>query len=285
MQRKRQQLTVIRARAMGMCFGVRDALAVTDGLKDPETVTILGELVHNDEVLSGLSDRGFKMTSESERDQMPGTENVMITAHGVSKKEEDRLRGAGKLLIDTTCPLVKAVHKAATELHAEGRFIVVIGKPRHVEVLGIVGDLERQTVVDRPEDVDSWDASRLGVVCQSTTPPAHAQRMRVLIERKNPDADIRYVDSICAPTRAHQEAIEELLSQVEAVVVVGGLNSNNTRELVRKAEARGLPAVHIQTAHDLDPAWFQAFTRIGLTAGTSTPQQTIEAVHERLQVI
>lgn len=285
MQRKRQQLTVIRARAMGMCFGVRDALTVTDQMLHPEDVTILGELVHNDEVLARLSERGFQMTSESKRDGLPDTESVMITAHGVSKTTENRLTAAGKQLIDTTCPLVRAVHKAALELHAEGRLIVIIGKPQHVEVLGIVGDLERHVVVDRPEDVEHWDATCLGVVCQSTTPPTHAEQMRTLIGQKNPDADIRFVDTICAPTRERQDAIEELLSQVEAVVVVGGANSNNTLELVRKAEARGLPALHVQTAADLDPAWFQAYTRIGLTAGTSTPERTIEAVHERLQLI
>ncbi len=285
MQRKRHQLTVIRARAMGMCFGVRDALAVAGSLQEPESITILGELVHNERVLGELSDRGFKMTSESGRDQIPETGKVLITAHGVSTREEDRLTSAGKELIDTTCPLVRAVHRAASELRAEGRLVVVIGKPRHVEVLGIVGDLERHAVVDRLEDVRSWDAARLGVVCQSTTSPAHARRMLDEIERLNPDADIRYVDSICAPTRERQEAIEELLAQVEAVVVVGGLNSNNTRELVLKAEAHGLPAFHIQTAEDLDPAWFQALTRIGLTAGTSTPERTIDEVHERLMAI
>lgn len=270
---------------MGMCFGVRDALAVTDGLHHPESITILGELVHNDEVLSELSGRGFNMTSETERGRMPATQKVMITAHGVSRKEEERLASAGKELIDTTCPLVKAVHQAATELHAEGRFVIVIGKPRHVEVLGIVGDLENHTIVDRPEDVRAWDSNRLGVVCQSTTSPVHARKMLKLIEERNPDADIRYVDSICGPTRERQAAIDELLSQVEAVVVVGGRNSNNTLELVRKAEARGIPAVHIQTVADLDCGWCRSFTCIGLTAGTSTPQSTIEEVHEQLLAI
>lgn len=284
MQRTRP-LTVIRARAMGMCFGVRDALAVTESLPHPESITILGELVHNADVLRGLSGRGYRMTSETRREQVPGTEKVMITAHGVSQKDQERLRNAGKELIDTTCPLVRGVHRAAMELHAEGRLVVVIGKPRHVEVLGVVGDLERYAVVHRAEDVRAWDEPRLGVVCQSTTSPRHARRMLELIEKRNPEADIRYVDSICAPTRERQEAIEELLSQVEAVVVVGGLNSNNTRELVRRAESRGLPAIHIQTADDLDPDWFETFTRIGLTAGTSTPQTTIEEVHERLLVI
>lgn len=284
MQRTRP-LTVIRARAMGMCFGVRDALAVTESLPHPESITILGELVHNADVLRGLSGRGYRMTSETRREQVPGTEKVMITAHGVSQKDQERLRNAGKELIDTTCPLVRGVHRAAMELHAEGRLVVVIGKPRHVEVLGVVGDLERYAVVHRAEDVRAWDEPRLGVVCQSTTSPRHARRMLELIEKRNPEADIRYVDSICAPTRERQEAIEELLPQVEAVVVVGGLNSNNTRELVRRAESRGLPAIHIQTADDLDPDWFETFTRIGLTAGTSTPQTTIEEVHERLLVI
>jgi 4-hydroxy-3-methylbut-2-enyl diphosphate reductase len=120
------------------------------------------------------------------------------------------------------------------------------------------------------------------VVCQSTLPPDDAQELVNAIERFNPGADVRFVDTICHPTRARQEAIDELLERVEAVVVVGGHNSNNTRKLVRKSRDAGLPTLHIQDASGICAEWLAPFDRVGLTAGTSTPPETIEAVHQRL---
>ena len=112
-------MRVIRSEVLGMCFGVRDALKAMDRVEEPESVTIHGELVHNEVVLRDLAARGFKTVSESDRDAMPETPGVLITAHGVSDRERDRLDAAGKRLIDTTCPLVRRAHEAA--LDAPGR--------------------------------------------------------------------------------------------------------------------------------------------------------------------
>ena len=109
-------MKVLRADAMGLCFGVRDALALAAGLTDPANVTIHGELVHNETVLVLLRTRGFRMTAETERDSLPPTQDVLITAHGISDRERRRLEGAGKRLIDTTCPLVERVHRQFLEV-------------------------------------------------------------------------------------------------------------------------------------------------------------------------
>ena len=113
-------MKVRRAEVRGMCFGVRDALKVIEAVDSPRTVTIHGELVHNEAVLSQLEDRGFAMTSEGDRRVMPDTPSVLITAHGISDRERNRLTAAGKQLVDTTCPLVTRVHQAALALQAEG---------------------------------------------------------------------------------------------------------------------------------------------------------------------
>lgn len=277
-------MQVLKARAMGMCFGVKDALEVTRGLADPSRVTIYGELVHNEAVQGELQRRGFAVMPESGR-TVPPTPRVMITAHGVSDRERARLEAAGKSLVDTTCPLVRRAHRAARRLHDEGWMVVVLGKPGHVEVKGLVGDLERYRVVPDVSRVESWDAPRIAVICQTTTPPWEAEALLREVRERNPGREVRFVDTICRPTRDRQEAVHELLERVQALVVVGGRNSNNTRQLARLAEARGIPALHVQGPQDLDRDWLAAFEVVGLTAGTSTPDEVIEAVHEALLAV
>jgi len=275
-------MRIIRAEAMGFCFGVRDALAVTDAVDQPELVTIHGELVHNAGVLAGLAERGFRMAGENDRRELPATPTVLITAHGVSDHERVRLTASGKQLIDTTCPLVLRVHRAARTLAAEGRHVLVIGRPGHVEVLGIVEDLTDFDVVTGPDDARRYPQAKLGVVCQTTTAPRVAEATLAAIRRENPSADVRYIDTVCQPTRDRQQAVERLAGEVDAVVIVGGKNSNNTRELVALCRERGLATCHVQSAAELDAAWFHGRDVIGLTAGTSTPEATIEEVYAAL---
>lgn len=274
-------MRVIRAAAMGMCFGVRDALEVVERLRTPEEVTIHGELVHNERVNGSLLERGFVMGTECRDGQgMPQTPLVLITAHGVSETERRRLKSAGKELIDTTCPLVRRVHAAAVIHQRQGWFVVVIGRPGHVEVAGVVGDLDpgRYAVVGQLDEVVSWNACDIAIVCQSTTPPFLAQSLRRAIEAANPQAAIKFVDTICRPTRERQRAMLDLLDQVEAVVVVGGAHSNNTAQLAELARRRGVPALRVNNADELDPDWLARFEVVGLTAGTSTLDQTIDEV-------
>jgi len=275
-------MRVIRATALGMCFGVRDALQLVDRLTDSSQSTIHGALVHNEEVLTDLAKRGFRMSAETERADVPATPRVVITAHGISQRERQRLLDAGKELVDTTCPLVRRVHEAAQQLQQQGYFVLVIGKRNHVEVQGIVGDLDRYAVIENEGQVQCYEEPRLGVVCQSTTQPAELEQILQAIRARNPSKEILCIDTICRPTRERQQAARQLLGQVDALVVVGGRHSNNTRQLVALAQAQQVPVVHVQTAADLDPSWFAPFTTVGLTAGTSTLDATIDEVHATL---
>ena len=275
-------MRVVYAEALGLCFGVRDALAAVQRIAEPEKVTIHGELVHNEAVLSRLRDSGFRQTAEANRQQIPDTPLVMITAHGISDVERNRLKASGRQLIDTTCPLVRRVHLAAQKMSDDGRFILLIGRPGHVEVQGIIEDLPAAEVIDSPAAVRHWPHARLGVICQSTTSPRLANETCAAIRAANPTADIEFVDTICQPTRDRQTAIEKLLPLVDAVVVVGGKNSNNTRELVNLCHDGGKSAYHVQSAADLCSAWFASCRTVGLTAGTSTLDETIEEVHRVL---
>jgi 4-hydroxy-3-methylbut-2-enyl diphosphate reductase len=186
------------------------------------------------------------------------------------------------VLVDTTCPLVSRAHRAAVALHEQGYHVVVIGKPGHVEVRGLVGDLERFDVVGSPDDARAIASKRIGIVCQTTVPPYKANSIRRAIESMNPRAEIRFVDTVCRPTKQHQKSVDELLDQVDVVVVVGGKNSNNTRELAETCRSRGLVAFQVQGADDLQEEWFDGVDTVGLTAGTSTLDETIDEVHEAL---
>ncbi len=275
-------MKVIVADALGMCFGVRDALADLKKVSHPGEATIHGELVHNERVLFDLEQRGFRMVAEEKRAGVPVTPVVVITAHGISNAERSRFELAGKQMVDTTCPLVRHVHEAAQRLQEEGFHVLVIGRANHVEVRGIVGDLRDYHIIETKTDVAEYDHPRLGVICQSTTPEHFADEILGLIRASNPGKEVVFRNTICKPTRERQEALDKLITQVDALVVVGGKNSNNTRELAESARKRGKPAVHIQSAADLDPNWLLGFETIGLTAGTSTLPDTVDEVHRAI---
>lgn len=275
-------MDVIRAEELGMCFGVRDALAVIDRVEVPADVTIHGELVHNREVLADLHRRGFRQSAETTR-AVPPTPAVLVTAHGVSDRERARLVRGGKRVIDTTCPLVQKAHAAARSLEAEGRTVVVVGSRDHVEVRGIVEDLRAPIVVGGLADVERWPFGRLGVVCQTTTPVATAEAIVAAVHAHNPHADIRVLDTICSPTKARIVSLDALLPRVDGVVVVGGLHSNNTKQLAERVRAAGVPVLHVENAAGLAPEWLHGKRVVGLTAGTSTLDVTIDAVERALR--
>ena len=271
-------MQILRAVESGMCFGVRDALAVLDGIAEPVQVTLHGELVHNPEVLALLDRRGFPRSPEATR-AVPSTPAVLVTAHGISERERQRLLAAGKQLIDTTCPLVKKAHTAAQQLARDGCRVVVLGKRDHVEVRGLVEDLVDPIVVGSPAEVAAWPERLLGVVAQTTTRAEVAAELVAAIRAANPQAEVRFVDTICAPTKARIEALEQLLPQIDALVVVGGHDSNNTRQLAARGVAAGIDTVHVENVRALQPGWFDGRSCVGLTAGTSTLARTIDEVH------
>ena len=278
-------MNVIRAEEMGMCFGVRDALGATRSVGDPTLVTIHGELVHNPSVARQLEEAGFRQSGEDSRDAAVGTPLVLITAHGVSNAERQRLAAANKALIDTTCPLVRRAHDAAQALQSEGRHVLVVGKAGHVEVRGVVEDLDSYDVIETPDEVGCYESRRIGIVCQTTMPPDVFREVSARVRRRNPLADVRVIDTICRPTKLRQLSVLDLVRRVDAVVVVGGRNSNNTRWLVKVCREHGTPALHVESAEDLDPAWFADVRTVGLTAGTSTLDETIDEVHRALEYI
>jgi 4-hydroxy-3-methylbut-2-enyl diphosphate reductase len=274
-------MKVMLADSYGMCFGVRDAIAMALSSPHRSDTTILGELVHNTQILSRLREAGVR--SVPSIDAPVETSRVMITAHGAAATAVERLRARGLAVEEATCPLVRHAHRALQRLVARGYFPVVIGNPCHVEVQGLVGDLDEYAVVSGEEDVPRLAGRpRLGVVSQTTQPLERVLQLVRQIRAAFPGAEVRFVDTVCQPTKERQQAARRLASCCPVVVVIGGRNSNNTRQLVRSCEAEGALAYQVETAADLRPEWFGDVETVGLTAGTSTPDEVIQEVHRAL---
>ncbi len=275
-------MTVIKAEAMGMCFGVQDAITKVNNITKPHEVSIYGELVHNFEVLKRISEDGFHIIPEPNRPYLPITEKVLVTAHGLSHKERKWLVRKGKKLIDTTCPLVTKVHAEAQRFQSLGYTVIILGRKDHVEVKGIIGDLTQYIVVENMDEVYQYKIKHLGVICQSTCSPEKALYILQRIKELNRNSDIQFTNTICKPSWDRQIAVQNLLKRVEALVVLGDKNSNNTKQLVRLALKKNVPCFHIQTVDDIDSEQYKNFSTIGLTAGTSTLDSSIDEVYEKL---
>jgi 4-hydroxy-3-methylbut-2-enyl diphosphate reductase len=273
------------AEHFGLCFGVRDAIAHAERLAARAPLTILGELVHNPVVQENLEQRGVLHTPLNDV-RSARTAQVMITAHGASDVARDAWRKAGYGVADGTCPLVRHAHDQLKTLVQLGYFPVVIGKPGHVEVDGLIGDFPGAVVVEHACDIARIPAApRLGIISQTTQPIAHVHALVQAIREKYSESEVRFVDTVCQPTKNRQTALAGLLAQCDVIIVVGGRNSNNTLQLVRAAAAAGRRVHHVQNACELQPNWFQGDETVGITAGTSTLRETVEAVQRRLERI
>jgi 4-hydroxy-3-methylbut-2-enyl diphosphate reductase len=266
-----------------MCFGVRDALRATHDAAMREPVTILGQLVHNPVVEAHLKTLGVR-AGQLEAQDSATTQRVVITAHGAADTQREAWKSAGHTVTDTTCPLVRKAHQALAILVQEGYHPIVIGQRQHVEVRGLIGDFPEASVVLDEVDVLQIPAStRLGVISQTTQPLDRVLELVAAIKRQHPRAEVRFVDTVCHPTKQRQTALEELCQRCPVVIVIGGRNSNNTRQLTEKATRLGARAHQIETPDDLREEWFAGITEVGITAGTSTLDETVTAVMDRLR--
>jgi 4-hydroxy-3-methylbut-2-enyl diphosphate reductase len=274
-------MNIIRAKSLGMCFGVRDAIALALGRAETAPLTILGDLVHNSTVLAALQSRGIAIAHEVAQVK---TQTVMVTAHGASERALAGTRALGLEIVEATCPLVHVAHRAVASLVRDGYHPVIIGQRDHVEVRGLTDDLDDFDVVLDEADVLELDGHpRIGIAAQTTQSIERVQRLVALIRRRFPRSDVRFIDTVCHPTKQRQNAAVELARQCDCVIVVGGANSNNTRELVDTCR-RYCPNVHhVQTESDLRPEWFSAANEVGITAGTSTPDHVIDGIHRRIE--
>src|SRR5438105_2307045 len=295
-------MKVIVAEHFGICFGVRDAIAQAQALARGAPLTILGELVHNPIVREQLRAQGVR---EQASEQASGigilpmaqagradhgleahatSPRVMITAHGTSDKRREALSKSELVVADGTCPLVRYAHEQLKRLVQAGYFPVVIGLANHVEVRGLIGDFADAFVINESADIGNLPARpRYGIISQTTQPIDRVRALVSEIARAHPSAEIRFADTVCKPTKDRQLALKKLIEVADVIVVVGGRQSNNTRQLVETCRAAGKRALHIERPEELQPEWFRGVRVVGLTGGTSTLPETVEAVRQRLE--
>ena len=273
-------MKIIRAEHLGMCFGVRDAIALAVKTAQHEPLTILGDLVHNETVIAELRQRGVRFENQPAQVATP---TVMITAHGASEKAKRRTRETGLNIIEATCPLVHVAHRSVAKLVCEGFYPVIIGKRDHVEVRGLTEDLAEFDVVLSEADVlQLKERARFGIAAQTTQPIDKVRHLVGLIRARFPHSEVRFVDTVCQPTKQRQNAAVELAQQCDVVIVIGGAHSNNTRELVETCGRFCDRVHHVHTVADLREGWFHPEDTVGITAGTSTPDSVINDVESWL---
>jgi 4-hydroxy-3-methylbut-2-en-1-yl diphosphate reductase len=276
-------MRILRAAHLGMCFGVRDAIALALEHADTGPLTILGDLVHNPNVLAALETKGIVVAREVAHVRTP---TLMVTAHGTSDRTLARTRALGLTVVEATCPLVRVAHRAVAALARDGYHVVIVGQRDHVEVRGLTGDLDRFDVVLNDEDVLALEEHpRIGVAAQTTQPLEKVRHLVALIRWRFPRADVRFLDTVCKPTKDRQSAAIEMARQADVIIVVGGRSSNNTRELVQTCARYCTRVHHVETDAEVRPEWLEAAAVVGLTAGTSTPDEVIDRVEARLRQI
>lgn len=278
-------MKVSLANALGTCFGVEDAINMAMTPEFGANLTIVGQLVHNPQINESLKKNGVSLVSNIDDIEKIKTKKVMITAHGAAQKTKDKLEDAGFTVYDASCPLVMRVHKTIQSMVTKGYFPVVIGQQDHVEVKGIVGDLEDYLVISGENDIKKIEKSKkrkLGIVSQTTLQVEKVEHLVRKIRGRDYVDEVYFVNTICQPTRDRQVAVRDLAEQVDLMIVIGGYNSSNTKKLVQVCDEKNIEAHHIESFSQLEKNWFYKKNHVGITAGTSTPEHVINEAHEAI---
>jgi 4-hydroxy-3-methylbut-2-enyl diphosphate reductase len=269
------------ARRTGFCYGVREAIdkAKVSAAAGKQTST-LGQVVHNEGVIQQLLEAGVR--SVDSLDDVDGGAAVVIRAHGVKPEVFERAEARGLEVIDGTCTWVIQEQRQLQELVDEGYTIVLLGTPKHPEVVGLLGFAPDAIVVDEEEDWERIPSrKRMALITQSTQPPWKFEKLAAFMVSKA--HELKIVNTVCPVTIRRQEDTLETARNVDLMVVVGGRHSANTKELTRLCSIVGTPAMQIENARDLtDPVAFDGARVVGVTGGTSTPLEDLREVAEAI---
>jgi len=276
-------LKIIISEGAGFCFGVKRAIhtAFQTAREYPGEVYTLGPIIHNPQVVDKLRSEGVGVLDSPSGDVNGNV--VIIRSHGVAPDVYREMEARGVKLVDSTCPFVKKAQDHARRLREEGFQVMIVGEADHPEVQGLCGYAGEDVVVaGRAEDVDSFELKRkVGIIVQTTQSFSNLQRVvHVVLPRV---AELKIHNTICRATRQRQAATTRLAEQVDLMLVVGGKNSANTKRLRTLCEERSVRVVHVETADEIDPLWFDGLETVGVTGGASTPDWIIREVEDRLK--
>jgi len=281
-------MKIIRASVMGFCFGVRRAVELAEKAlaEHPgQKVFSLGPLIHNENALLELEKKGLSILYEKDVNFVEKGSVVIIRAHGVAPQVIKALEERDCLIIDATCPRVKASQKMVERYSSKDDYVVLTGDRNHGEVIGIAGYAGENfsQIQDYEEALDftlsDADGKNVILLSQTTYSPLEFSRIEELFKAKF--KNLAVMNTVCPATNERQEALLQLCSEVEGVLVVGGKNSANTKRLYQTAAEHCAHAAHIQSAKDI-PQVFFTLSSVGITAGASTPDLIIEQVEKAL---
>ena len=282
-------MEIFTASVLGYCMGVERAvnlaLKTIDEKKENSKLYTLGPLIHNPLVLKELNERGMRVLSDDEIKNVRSGDAVVIRAHGTTAKNIETLRKQNAVIIDATCPRVKQSQRRVEEWSKKGYDIIIAGDKNHGEVKSLEGFFDSSQggklyVVQSSDEADVIPLrERTALISQTTFSPEKYDAITTIIKRKNPDAVI--FNSICDATLKRQKSLEELAKKVDAILVVGGKQSANTKQL-KDLALKYCPNVELIEDETEIPERFFDFEKVGITAGASTPQFVIDAVKKRL---
>ena len=272
--------TVVMAKVLGFCGGVRRAVQmIEEELRDHGPLYTLGAIVHNAHVVDGLSGVGAKMVNGLT--EVPDGGTVAITAHGAGEEIYAEIERRGLRLVDTTCPIVRKAQETVARLVEEGFAVILYGEAEHPEVRGILSWTRGKGAATQSADLEIEPGpSGVAVIAQTTKNPRHFGAFAEAIVKRYSGRvpEIRIVDTTCPETGRRYEAAKSLAATVELVLVVGSRTSANTRKLVETVRETGVPTHHIESSEEIEIEWIPAGAAVGVTAGASTPDEVIENV-------
>lgn len=279
-------LRVILAQPRGFCAGVERAIEIVELAlqRYGAPVYVRHEIVHNHHVVERLRRLGAIFVKEV--DEVPPGAVTVFSAHGVSQRVEANARLRDLDVIDATCPLVQRVHQEGRRYAAAGYQVILIGHAGHAEVEGTQGQIPGHVqVIAHAEEVahlEVRDASRIAYVTQTTLSPLDTREVIAALKRRFPEIKGPDVRDICYATHNRQQALMDLVGDVEMVLVIGARNSSNTARLREIGERAGLPTYLIGHADELEPEWLAGIASLAITAGASAPESLVEGVLQRL---
>jgi len=283
-------MEVIRAATAGFCMGVVLALQKLDELVESGSgrgaIYTLGPIIHNPQVMAAYAERGVH-TADSPKDIPPGA-TAVIRAHGVPLGTQEDLRERGVQVVDATCPKVKKAQLLIEKEALQGRMLILYGEKSHPEVKGLLSYARAGAFLfDSREKLDRFALSPRKTYCLAAQTTQDRETFDLIVRdlSRHKECDLTVLQTICDATRQRQEEAVRIAREMDFMVVVGGFNSGNTRRLVQVVTARRIPVLHVETARDLPLDNMRNYTKIGLTAGASTPKEAIDEIHSTLAAL
>ncbi|MCF0133493.1 MAG: 4-hydroxy-3-methylbut-2-enyl diphosphate reductase [Blautia sp.] len=281
------------AETAGFCFGVKRAVDKVYELIENGVAPIytLGPIIHNENVVQDLEEKGVKVVSEDELCRLKeGT--IIIRSHGVGKQIYDAISDSGLEYVDVTCPFVLKIHRIVEKESARGTHVVIIGDKDHPEVCGICGWCQgNYTVIKNEEEMNAFEPLSGKGICVVSQTTFNYNKFKDLVEilhKKRYDENVieflKILNTICDATEKRQKEAESIAREADTMLVIGGQNSSNTQKLFEICKKECGNTYYIQSPVDLDSEMFHHSSYVGITAGASTPKKIIEEVQEHVRI-